>query len=175
MKKEDRLNALTIDGERVVEVDYGQIMPRLLYAMCGVKPKMQDLYAIPGFETHRAGIKKVMCSMFFNFERLRQMPKGTREFFPRKVSIRDIVAAIEATHPAIKAAFGTGIGHRCQYKESQILTSVLLRLRDHGITALPIHDAVVIPASAADITQEVMLKVFRELTGADGVVEVVGR
>jgi len=53
--------------------------------------------------------------------------------------------------------------------------SVLERLRGHGITALPIHDAVLIPASAADVTQQVMLDVFHQQTGAAGVVEVVGR
>ncbi len=65
MGKTERLQHIKIDGEEVVELDYGQIMPRLVYAdVCRVPP-MKDLYAIPGLEKHRAGVKKVMSSMLF--------------------------------------------------------------------------------------------------------------
>lgn len=53
--------------------------------------------------------------------------------------------------------------------------SVLLRLNHRGITALPIHDAVLVPASAADVAQQVMLQAFHDVAGAEGVVEVVGK
>lgn len=175
MDKFERRRHLAIDGEPIVEVDYGQIMPRLVYGLLEVTPTMADLYDIPGLDGCRPGIKKVMSSMLFVDRRLEKMPKGTRDLFPKKITIEQVVRAIEAAHPAIKPAFFTGIGHRCQYMESQILVSVLRRLNHLGITALPIHDAVLVPASASAIAQAVMLEVFRGQTGAHGVVDVVGR
>lgn len=48
MRKADRLLHIKINGEDVVELDYGQVMPRLVYATVGRVPRMSDLYAIPG-------------------------------------------------------------------------------------------------------------------------------
>lgn len=172
MSKDER-KSLRIEGEPVVEVDYGQIMPRIFYALLGVDPDMEDLYAIPGFEQHRDGIKKVVCSMMFSPHRLERFPRGVRRFFPKSVKIEDVVSAIEAAHPAIRDAFCSGIGHRCQFMESEIMMSVLDDLASERVTALPIHDAVLVPASAADTAQQVMLDVFKTKTGFEGVVEVV--
>jgi hypothetical protein len=51
--------------------------------------------------------------------------------------------------------------------ESQILVKVLLSLREKGIVALPIHDAVAVPASAMGPAREVMIGHFRDATGLE--------
>ena len=66
-----------------------------------------------------------------------------------------------------------GLGHRCQFLESEILVSVLLRLGEAGITALRIHDAVLVPQSAVEIARATMLDVFKQKTGAEGQVDVL--
>ena len=57
--------------------------------------------------------------------------------------------------------FYVGIGHYLQYLESQILIKVLLGLKDLGIHALPIHDAVVVGRAWVDMSKELMEQVFR--------------
>ncbi|QFS97322.1 hypothetical protein FIV06_07815 [Labrenzia sp. THAF191b] len=174
MKKRDRLRYIKINGEDVVELDYGQIMPRLVYSLRGVVPRMADLYDIPGFDLQdRPGIKKVMSSMQFVEASLTRFPKETRDLFPTKVKIGDVTASIMAAHPDISDAFFTGIGHRCQFLESQILVEVLLTLKETNIIALPIHDAIIVPASAVATAKEVMLDVFKRRTGQNGVVDIL--
>ncbi len=174
MRKRDRLRHIKINGVDVVELDYGQIMPRLVYALKGVVPRMVDLYDIPGFDMeHRPGIKKVMSSMQFVEAPLTRFPKETKRLFPDRAKVGDVTAAIMAAHPDIADAFFTGIGHRCQFLESQILVEVLLTLKDKNITALPIHDAIIVPVSAVATAKQVMLDVFKRRTGQDGVVDIL--
>ena len=173
MSKADRLRHIKINGEDVVELDYGQIMPRLVYASVGRLPSMRDLYAIPEFEQHRAGVKKVMSSMLFVEQPLSRFPKGTRELFPRRTKVQDVTGAVIAAHPEIASKFFRGIGHQCQFRESQILVEVLRILNANDVTALPIHDAILVPASASSLAERVMLHTFKRKTGIDGEVSIL--
>lgn len=170
--KKQRLEGITFGDEGVVELDFGQMAPRILYGLAGVEPSFTDAYLIPGFEQYRAGIKKVMNAMLFTTKPLVRMPKGVRKEFSARHRVQDVVTAIEAAHPAIKGMFYTDIGHELQFTESQILVDVLLRLQAEGITALPIHDAILVPPSKVDISKDIMLSSFRRHTGIDGVVTV---
>ena len=53
-----------------------------------------------------------------------------------------VVAAIRDKHQAIAHLFGTGIGHKLTFMESNVLMEVLAALAAEGIPALPIHDSV---------------------------------
>ncbi|PKN09758.1 MAG: hypothetical protein CVU73_02115 [Deltaproteobacteria bacterium HGW-Deltaproteobacteria-8] len=172
--KEARRKGLMINGEDVVELDYGQMNPRILYGLCGVEPPEGDAYAIPGFQHHRSGVKKIMNAMLFATKRLVRMPKGVRKAFEERHRVEEVMVAIEATHPAITSCFFTGIGHEAQFTESQVLVDVLLTLRDLGIPALPVHDSVIVGKSNQDKVREVMLSCFLKGTGVPGIVEVVG-
>ena len=59
----------------------------------------------------------------------------------------------------------SGIGMQLFRKESDILVDVLLTLKTQGITALPIHDAVVVRDDKSDIAKATMQKVFKDHTG----------
>lgn len=124
-------------------------------------------------EKYRAGVKKVMSSMLFVEKPLTRLPQGTRDLFPRKMRVQHVTEAIMAAHPDIAGEFFTGIGHRCQFRESQILVEVLRILNASNITALPIHDAILVPASASTLAQRVMLYTFKRLTGIDGEVSIL--
>ena len=58
------------------------------------------------------------------------------------------------------------------FLESEILVQVLLRLIDHGVTALPIHDAVLVAEAHEQQAARVMHACFEEATGFPGVVKV---
>jgi hypothetical protein len=171
LTKNQRREGLIIDGEQAVELDYGQMTPRILYGLTRSIPPPHDLYAIPGFEFHRRGVKKVMNAMLFANKRLFRMPQGVRLEFSLEHRMDEVMRAIEAIHPALKDYFFTGIGHHAQFRESEILVDVLLELKQSNIVGLPIHDAVMVPASRRGEVRDIMLSVFHHHTGIHGVVE----
>jgi hypothetical protein len=81
------------------------------------------------------------------------------------VSVQTVIGGIKKLHPAIAPLLGKGLGHLVQWHESQILVNVLLRLITKGIVALPVHDCVVVPESAAEEAWHVMLETYAYHTG----------
>jgi hypothetical protein len=172
MNKDQRRYGIVIDGTATVTLDYGQMLPRILYGLAGIDPPFDDAYAIPGMENHRDGVKKVFGSMLHSTETLQRKPQKTASLLPNEYSIAEITAMVMAFHRPVAGAFYAGKGLYLTYLESKILISVLQRLMGQGITALPIHDAVIVPEDKQQQTQTVMLDVFRELTGNEGLVRV---
>ena len=172
LSKNERRNGLLIDSEEAVELDYGQMNPRIIYGMAGVQPPKEDLYDIPSFDGFRRGIKKVMNAMMFTEKPLSRMPKGVRKSFSESHSIQQVTSAIENAHPGIASMFYTAVGHEAQYVESKILVDLLLRLKEQSIVALPIHDAVIVPRSVADQVKQLMLTTFHDHTGVQGKVSL---
>lgn len=170
LRKDERRQGLWISGEKAVELDYGQIGPRILYSIAGHKPPFEDLYDIWGYGINRPGIKKVMNAMIFASDTLNRFPKGTRKLFSQSYKVGDVVEEIEKRHPLIRNLFHRGIGHDVQFTESEIMVEVLLTLMDQNVVALPIHDAVMVPASKASMAKDVMLSIVRNRTGLEGIV-----
>ncbi len=50
----------------------------------------------------------------------------------------------------------------------------ILALIDHGVVALPIHDALVVPSAKVALAKKTMLAVFKVHTGVHGVASVEG-
>ncbi|MBB4521927.1 UNVERIFIED_ORG: hypothetical protein M2435_001957 [Rhizobium sophorae] len=172
MGKDDRFDRLVIDGEAIVELDYAQMGPRQLYGMVGAAPNMADLYAIPGFEEYRKGIKIVFSAMTFHDKPLSRMPRGAGGKFQKGARIGDITEAIMHHHPAIADLFFQGAGHHIQFQESQMMVDILRRLKSQGIVALPIHDAILVAASNQQAARQVMVDVFSDHVGLPGLVDV---
>jgi hypothetical protein len=161
-----------INGEEVAEIDYGQIAARILYGLAGVPVPKGDLYEIPGLtringQSYREGIKLLFNSLTFMEHKPTRKPKNSKDKLPSHMKIEQIVELIEQAHPAIARYFGTPTGHYVQFLESEVMVNVLLRLREDNITALPIHDAIVVPCSAKARAMEVMKSVFEELVGVE--------
>jgi hypothetical protein len=170
LTKKERREGVDIQNEKAVELDYGQMNPRILYGLCGAQPPPGDLYLLPGLEEHRNGIKKVMNAMLFATKRLTRMPKGVRAEFSKNHPVWRVMETIEEHNRVIKDRFFTGIGHSVQFHESQIMVDVLLALRARGIVALPIHDGMMVPASKGDEVKDVMLSTFYRHTNVQGLV-----
>jgi hypothetical protein len=172
LSENERLNGILINGEEVAEIDYGQIAARILYGLAGVPVPKGDLYAIPGLTTPdgnpcRDGIKLLFNSLTFMEHEPTRKPKKSKGKLPDKLKIGQIVELIKQAHPAIAHYFGTPTGHYVQFRESEVMVNVLLRLREANIVALPVHDAVVVPCSAKARTMEVMRSVFEEKVGVE--------
>jgi hypothetical protein len=172
LKEAERLNGIFINSEDVAEIDYGQIAARILYGLAGVPVPKGDLYEIPGLtringQSYRNGIKLLFNSLTFMEHEPTRKPKNSKGKLPSHLKIEQIVDLIKQAHPAIARYFGTPTGHYVQFRESEVMVNVLLRLRDDNIVALPVHDAVVVRCSAKARTMDIMRSVFEELIGVE--------
>ena len=181
LSKEIRRDLL-IDGELTADLDFGQMNPRLLYAEVGVKPTFGDAYAIPGFEAHREGVKKLLNSLIAAPKPLGRYPKGVRRLLPAQIDVggekrilkkfQEAVDLISDFHRSIAPKFCMGLANHLMYRESEIMNRTLLALMKEGITALPIHDGMLVAESKAERARQVMLETFRTATGFEGVVSI---
>jgi len=165
-----RHDVLQIDGETITILDYGQMSARLAYGKVGVEPPDGDLYALGELATwKRNGVKKLINAALFSSEPLTRRPKGTARLLPNG-SIADLMAVLRRTHAPIAPLLETGEGLRIQRLESDIMVQVLLRLMRAGVTALPIHDAVIVGEPHRLKAQQAMSDVFREMSGVEALV-----
>jgi hypothetical protein len=172
MRKNERLKKLEINDEKVVELDYGQMAPRMLYGMAGAEPPTSDAYLVPGSSDpaqFRVGFKKLFNALLFTEKPLERKPQGTESLLPKE-NIKVLVERLREFHQPIAYYFETGIGHHLQYRESEVMVEVLLRLQDQEIVGLPVHDAVIVAASAEEVTKKVMGEVFKEKVGVEAII-----
>jgi hypothetical protein len=172
LRKDQRSYGILIDGSPVVTLDYGQMVPRILYGLSGVDPHFDDAYAVPGLEDYRDGVKKVFNAMLHIDHWHSRKPAGTADLLPKDMTIAEIIDLILDFHKPVADAFFAGKGLYLTYQESRILLAVLGGLVEQGITALPIHDAVIVAEGHAEQTKQIMLEVFKDLTGTDGLVRL---
>jgi hypothetical protein len=172
LPKAMRCNAITIDGEPVIELDFGAMMPRLLYAKVGHPfPAHQDPYDIPGIPPQcRKGVKKLFASLTFGPTALQRWPQGCAKLFPKGTLREAVIDLLRRHHAPVAKHFGTLVGFELQRAESDIMVAILLTCFDRGIVVLPIHDAVLCPASRVDEVEQVMRAAFKKKTGAEAAV-----
>ena len=155
-----------------MSLDYSQMGPRILYGVCRTIPTTEDCYKIQGYEKYRSRIKKVFNAMTFAEKPMTRYPKGVKQMFKEDIRFHEVSDAIQGYHSGIAHKFYVGIGHYLQYLESQILIKVLLGLKDLGIHALPIHDAVVVGRAWVDMSRQLMEQVFLDMTNVESWVRV---
>ncbi|WP_181702730.1 hypothetical protein [Chthonobacter albigriseus] len=149
----ERRSRLKLDGEAVAEVDFSAMMPRLAYIAAGHPPPEGDLYDIRlsgSLEGHtRAIVKKATSALLTANRPLRSFPESIDAKARKEAGITwsALRESIRRRHPLIAESFESGAGLRLQKTESDILVLALLKLLDRGITALPIHDAALVPVS----------------------------
>ena len=170
MSSDARQEHILIEGDCCVELDYGQMSLLLLYARAQAQDHVPsgDLYDLSehGIPTEcRKGIKKVMQAIINSPKIPRRLPKGSREHFPSRINLRDILRAVEKRHPVIFPLMTSGIGMQLFRKESDILVDVLEALRSEGIVALPVHDAVIVMDEHHLQATKIMKEVFEGHTG----------
>lgn len=179
--KSSRRANIRMSGEPVVALDYSSMFTRLAYAHLGAVPPEGDLYAIPGAEGYRSGIKLAMNCFLFDLsssrrswpdamgvgvgadkETLRDNRDDTSVEItgrlPEGWTVGKTKRAILTRHPRLREIWGRGIGHGLMFKESEILLDVLDRLIREGIVGLPLHDAVLVRRSDVCEAKDIMEK-----------------
>lgn len=144
MAKDDRMDSLRIEGAPVVSLDFAQMSVRTAYAVIGSEPPEGDLYELPDVNGDREGVKMVLNALLASDRMPARMPRGARKHFSKRETIHSVVAGIRRRHPALVPFFGKGQAHALMNLESQVLVAALLRLKDQGVVALPIHDCILV-------------------------------
>lgn len=167
--KTERLASTLINGESVVSLDFEAMGVTLAYAYVRAEPPAGELYPTAFYRgapdsaervhLSRNTVKKLMAACLFATKEFTQWPRGLAEG-AKGVSVGAAIGALKEAHPTIAPLFFTGIGHVLQHAESTILIDTLLTLMEKGITALPVHDCLVVPASAAEMAHTAMAATF---------------
>lgn len=166
MERAERFQRIRIDGERVADVDYRQLFPRLAYVRAGEEQPGGDIYDVAGDGTGRDGWKKLMNAMLFTEGPLKNWPEDTRQHFPDGTKIRAAVEMLATKHAPIAHLFGAGLGFQLMRIESDMLIEVVTHLSGAGVTALPLHDAVLVAESKADVAADAMQAAFQTWTNS---------
>ena len=145
-----RRGGLTINGEPIADLDFASMFPRLCYALVGAVPHEGDLYAIPGLEGHRAGVKAGLSALLSSPSEMGRLPSDVKAALPAGWTAQRFREAIAAKHPALMPLFGQDIALDLMHYESCIMVAVLLRLARQEIAGLPMHDGLMVPHSKAE-------------------------
>ena len=170
MTSEERAEHIRINQDAVVECDYGQMSLLLLYAEAGAQEDIPegDLYDLSAYgipQECRRGIKKTVQAIINSPTLPTRLPKGARKYIPSRISLQDILSAIQNKHSKVYMLMTSNIGMQLFRKESDILVDVLLTLQKYDVVALPIHDAVLVADEDKETTITVMKEVFQKHTG----------
>lgn len=165
MKREDRFQLIRIGGERIANVDYGQLFPRLAYVRARASQPQSDIYDIAGDGASRDGWKKLFNALLFAARPLKRWPEETRTLFPESTKLPEMLRKIREKHAPIAHLFEHGIGFALMFIESEMIIAALENLYRRGIDALPLHDSVLVAQSHATTAREILEAVFDRYTG----------
>ena len=181
----ERLEGIRIAGQRVAVLDYGQSAPRILYGIAKERgliaeaPQWVDAYAIPGLERSRPLVKQAFNSMLNASKRMTQPPDDPRraadddgydetavryQLLAAGKSWAEVRNLIEDFHAPVLPLFYCRQGLTITRQESDILVAVLLACGEQGIAALPIHDALIVPAECREEAAGIMRGTFHRYT-----------
>jgi hypothetical protein len=78
-----------------------------------------------------------------------------------------IIDAFKKVHPLIAKYVYSQSANKLMLEESEIMTSVLLKLKEREIPSVPIHDSLLFPIVHTDVVKQVMLECYNEHTHFD--------
>jgi hypothetical protein len=168
---------LRLAGEAVVELDYAQLHPTLLYARVGRRLDF-DPYLPPGMT---GASVRALGKRTFNRLLNRTPPNGQRDVrlratpedqsqLPRGLSFERYLTAFMARLEPIAGWFGTGEGVRLQREDSDLALAVLARLQALGVLGLPVHDSFIVAASHEAALRHAMTAGFKARYGFEPVI-----
>ncbi len=139
-----RREGLRINGEPIADLDFASMFPRLAYGVAGSEPPEGDLYAIPGLEGHREGVKAGLSALLSTPSEMSRLPSNVKAKLPLGWTAARFREAIALKHAALVPLFGRDLAMDLMFTESQILVQALLRLMMQGVPALPMHDGMMV-------------------------------
>jgi hypothetical protein len=161
---------LTIDGESVVELDYGQIHPTLIYGMRGiVLPSDFDAYLIDGLPKALRPLLKVAFNAMVNARSRQGLHRSISDkaagmardglISPEYATSAAAVTAMDALlsrHHLVRDVFFSDSGMRLMRLDSDMAEAVMLALLQRGVVSLGVHDSFIAQARHEHLLAEEM-------------------
>jgi hypothetical protein len=170
---------LAVNGKSMVELDYSNQHPSILYAQEGatrpadcysgvIRPKCLS-YGVTQ-EDLRDAVKAAFNAMLNSPKPLRQAPNGVS---PSRFGLTwaELSQAIMSFHEPIAHHFYTGVGLRLQRLDSDIAEKVLLHFAQSKIAILPLHDSFLMHHGYETSLEPVMRAAFEEVIGTLPVID----
>ena len=154
--------SLTINGEPVAEADYATLHASILYNEAGI-PLIGDAYDVGGFE--RSEVKLAFNIALNARNRPAAVAALAEHLGKERGYCASIIEGIERRHKPIQQQFCSDAGVRLMRIDSELILSALRGMHDAGHPALPIHDALIVPARCASQAANLMGQAFERNVG----------
>lgn len=159
---------LTIDGEPVVELDYGQLHPSILYAR--IRQEMEgDTYTVGGWTSPGAReLGKTTFARMLNTKTDTGEPRPIQikpedvDKLPPGVTWEDYLRTFQQKLEPISEWLWIGEGLRLQREDSDVAVSVLQKMEKHGVVTLPVHDSFIVQERHRHLLRYAMNMAYRE-------------
>lgn len=155
-----------IDGEPVVEWDYSYLHPALLFARTETVLDF-DPYTLKGVDIPSLrDLGKRTFQRLVNRDTLptRAAP-GDANFLPSGMTFKAYLALYLNRLSPITRWLGVDAGMGLQREDSDLAVDILMRMNAAGITALPVHDSVLVQERHSEALKKVMRETYRERYG----------
>lgn len=168
LRKDIRREALRIDGEPIAELDIQAAMPSIAYALEGTRPD-GDPYTLdsPG-DIPRDAVKLALMQMLWSHvKKGTPMAEAARSMIPGAYLAGQVFNFIRQRNQPIADRLGASdpCGAELMWHESEIIIDATLRCFAAGFSALPLHDALLVPCSQAAAAARLLSDAFEERLG----------
>jgi len=180
----DRLD-ITINGNRVVEVDYSNLHFRIAAAQEGIDLDLvqNDVYSgvleeLEQNAINRKIVKLAINIMFNSLDERKAMGAINQEINQRKTdeyslgTARNVMDRVYKAYPAFTDLFckGDGYGSVLQNHDSELASDVLRAMIKHNVPCLPVHDSFLVERKHEQLLIQTMADCFRERFNVSGLI-----
>jgi hypothetical protein len=162
----DVRHLITLNGERVIELDFKALHPTLAYVLCGAQIDADPYEGVPGFKKEQT--KPALLTMLNARTRegaIAALMDG-REGDPvcrTKAEAERLYDAVEARHPLLaeKGMFGSDAGMKLMNLDGRIILAAADYLMDRGISCITVHDSIIVAARFEGVAREALEQGWR--------------
>ena len=150
---------ILLNGEPVLEPDYAQIHAQIIYALKGI-PLTGDAYETGEFP--RAWGKKAFNIGINAKNKLGAMAAISKELQISRRNASKLLDAVMAKHREVSETFCSDAGVGLMKIDADITLRAIQECQAQGIAALPVHNSLIVPATNAERTAEIMKAAFEQ-------------
>jgi len=150
-------SAILINGEPVFEPDFAQLHAQIIYCLRDI-PLIGDAYETDKFPRNY-GKKAFNIALNAKSRRSALAAIAQHLKLDTKTASR-LLNTIIAKHKPVADAFCSDAGVSLMRIDSDITLDAVRSCQAQGISTLPVHDSLVVPARQADHAAEIMVKAF---------------
>ena len=168
LRKDVRRSSLTIDGEPIAEIDIQAAMPSIAYALEGIRPDFDPYTLRSPLDIPRDAVKICLMQMLWKpITRRSRLSPGARSAVPTKYVAGQVFEFIRRHNEPIAHRLGAPIpcGAELMWHESEIIIAATIACYRAGFSALPLHDALLVPCSQATVAASLLSGAFEERLG----------